>query len=92
LDEGVEIHIDVDKVSDSMSVVDESVREGQPISTLWSTLAADEVKELLDYGGNPSDIEKMHGVVQQKRRCIPQNSGVYKPDKVFIHTALINCT
>ena len=51
------------------------------ISTLWSNLSSSEVCELLQHGGDPTEMDKRHGVTQQKGRQ-SQNSGIYKPGKV----------
>ena len=56
-------------------------RKESDISTLWSNLSSSEVNELLQHGIDPSEMDKRHGLTQQKgRQC--QNSGIYKPGKV----------
>ena len=38
------------------------------ISTLWSNLSSSEVCELLQHGVDPTEMDKRHGVTQQKGR------------------------
>ena len=51
------------------------------ISTLWLNLSSSEVNELLQHGVDPSEMDKRHGLTQQKGRQM-LNSGIYKPGKV----------
>ena len=51
------------------------------ISTLWLNLSSSEVNELLQHGVDPSEMDKKHGLTQQKGRQT-LNSGIYKPGKV----------
>ena len=51
------------------------------ISTLWANLSTSEVNELLEHDVDPSEMDKRHGLTQQKGRQ-SQNSGIYKPRKV----------
>ena len=51
------------------------------ISTLWLNLSSSEVDELFQHGVDPSEMDKRHGLTQQKGRQ-SKNSGLYKPRKV----------
>ena len=49
--------------------------------TLWLNLSSSEVDELFQHGVDPSEMDKRHGLTQQKGRQ-SKNSGLYKPRKV----------
>ena len=70
-----------DVVSGGSQISHLDKRKEFDISTLWLNLSSSEVNELLQHGVDPSEMDKRHGLTQQKGRQT-LNSGIYKPGKV----------
>ena len=70
-----------DVVSGGSQISHLDKRKEFDISTLWLNLSSSEVNELLQHGVDPSEMDKRHGLTQQKGRQT-LNSEIYKPGKV----------
>ena len=63
--------------------------ESASVSTLWTSISREEANEIIESNADPQLFERMHGVVPQNH-AVKKHSGLYKPEKVCMSSALID--
>ena len=63
--------------------VSAEVSEAVSVSTLWTSITREEAEEILESNVDPSQFERLHGVVPQSHPA-KRYSGLYKPEKVCV--------